>query len=115
MQNTPNNSRFFLRSRAAAQIQDVAVSVSNTNRQKAVIWLSDVLWTVEQLAEQPHLGVSYPMPSPQLHSLRRFRVRNYRPYWIYYRPFASGNGIEVFGVVHEKQNIGEQLEAALEP
>ncbi len=115
MQNTPNNSRFFLRSSAATQIQDVAASISINNRQKAVVWLSDVLWTVEQLAEQPNLGVSYALPNPQLHSLRRFRVRNHRAYWIYYRPFASGNGIEIFGVVHEKQNIGEQLEAALEP
>ena len=76
--------------------------------------MADVLWTIEQLAEQSGLGVSFPMEEPRLHSLRRFRVRNHRVYWIYYRPFASGNGIEVFGVVHERQDAVAQLEASLE-
>ena len=86
-----------------------------TYLEKAVNWLSDVLWTVELMAEQPHMGAVYSLGHPRLHSLRRFRVRNHRVYWIYFRPFVSGNGIEVLAVLHERQNIGEQLEAALTP
>lgn len=116
MQNTPNSgSRFLLRERASVQIREVARFLANSARRKAVAWFADVLWTCEQLAAQPNLGATFSLPEPQLHSLRRFRVRNPRAYWIYYRPFASGNGIEVFAVLHERQNIGEQLEAALEP
>ncbi len=113
MLNTPSSS-FLLSTSASGQIQNVAVVVSRNNRQKAVQWLTDVLWTVELLAAQPNIGAIYRLENPQLHSLRRYRVRNHRAYWIYFRPFASGNGIEVFAVLHERQNIGEQLEEALE-
>ena len=110
-----NSAAFIIKDSARAQILHISDSLGARRPQKTLDWLASVRDTVAELAEQPNLGVSYPMPNPQLHSLRRFRVRNHRPYWIYYRPFVSGNGIEVFSVVHEKQNIGEQLEAALEP
>lgn len=114
MQNTPNNS-FLLSTDASRHIQNIATSVSRSNRQKAVVWLESVLLTVEELASQPNMGAAFSVPDSSLRSLRRFRVRNHRAYWIYYRPFVSANGIEVLAVLHERQDAGGQLKTTLEP
>ena len=81
---------------------------------KARNFLSDARDTIATLADSPLLGSSQPQVSPRLHSMRRFRVHNHRALWVYYRPFASGNGIEVFAVLHERQDAATRLEAALE-
>jgi len=85
------------------------------NLTRAAKFLQAASETMADLADQPNMGAAFTVPDSSLHSLRRFRVRNHRAYWIYSRPFASGNGIEVLAVLHERQDAGGQLKAALEP
>ena len=112
---TSGQGTFIVLPHARQQLRIISNILAERNLERAQKFLRDARDTMAFLADAPLLGSLQPQDEPRLHSLRRFRVQNYRAYWIYYRPFASSNGIEVFGVVHEKQNIGEQLEAALEP
>ena len=112
---TSGQGTFIVLPYARQQLRIISKILAERNLERAQKFLSDARDTMVFLADAPLMGSPQPQDEPRLHSLRRFRVQNHRPYWIYYRPFVSGNGIEVFGVVHEKQNVAEQLEAALEP
>jgi len=112
---TSGQGTFIVVPAARQHLRAHAGFLGQTNLTRAANFLKAAANTMADLADQPNMGAAFPVPDSQLHSLRRFRVRHHRAYWIYYRPFVSGNGIEVLAVLHERQDAGGQLKAALEP
>ena len=59
--------------------------------------------TFRQLAESPELGSLGEFQSPALCGVRRWRVKRFTNYLIFYRPLAEG--IEVIRVLHGARDI----------
>lgn len=57
----------------------------------------------------PHLGSPRGNAAPRLHNLRQWPVQDFKSYLIFYRPFASSNGIEVFRVLHAARDAAAHL------
>ena len=112
---TSGQGTFIVVPAARQHLRTHAGFLRQINLTRAAKFLQAASETMADLADQPSMGAAFTMPDAALHSLRRFRVQNHRVYWIYYRPFVSGNGIEVLAVLHERQDAGGQLRAALEP
>ncbi len=112
---TSGQGAFLVLPSARQDLREIAAFLGQRNSANAAQFLKKAHGTMVQLADAPFLGSSRPQADSRLHSIRRWPVKDFPQYGIFYRPFASGNGIEVFAVLHERQNIGEQLEAALEP
>ena len=67
-------------------------------------YLAAVNATCLQLAEHPLIGMHYDSGIPRLAGLRRFPVKGFRNYLVFYLPRAEG--IEVIRVVHGSRDIG---------
>jgi len=112
---TSGQGVFIVVPAARQHLRAHAEFLGQANLTRAAKFLKAASDTMADLVDQPNMGATYEIPDSSLHSLRRFRVRNHRAYWIYYRPFVSGNGIEVLAVLHERQDAGGQLKGVLEP
>lgn len=66
--------------------------------------------SLEILVSSPYLGSPLFYGNPQMHSLRRYQIPGFRNYGIFYRPLASANGVDVWRVLHAKQDVTSRLE-----
>lgn len=70
--------------------------------------------SLEILVGSPYLGSPLFYNNPQMHSLRRCQIPGFRNYGIFYRPLASANSIDVWRVLHARQDATLRLEDTLE-
>lgn len=70
--------------------------------------------SLEILVGSPYLGSPLFYTNPQMHSLRRYQIPDFRNYGIFYRPLASANGIDVWRVLHTRQDAASRLEDMLD-
>lgn len=101
---------FTLRPEAEEDLKSIAAYVGRSHAAKTVDFLRAAKTTIEVLADSPFLGSIQSFEAPRHHSLRRFRVSGYPSYLIWYRPFASKNGIEVWRVLHSSQDVLPRIE-----
>jgi len=101
---------FTLLPEAEEDLMYIAASVGRTNPAKTVDFLRAARATIDILADSPALGSPQFFENAKYHSLRRFRVSGFKNYFIWYRPFASNNGVEVWRVLHSSQDVVPLLE-----
>jgi toxin ParE1/3/4 len=63
--------------------------------------------SLKELAEMPAMGTRYDPLDPRLAGLRRFRVRGFENYLIFYLPIEAG--IEVVRILHAAETLSEFL------
>lgn len=78
---------------------------------RAFTFLQEVEDSLLILVDSPYLGSPRFYPLPILHSLRRYQIPKFRDHGIFYRPLASGNGIDVWRILHARQDDFGQLES----
>ena len=96
-------------------LQSNFLFLGRQNRARANEFARQLQLALTQLAQTPHLGSPRFYANPRLHSIRRWPIPNFERYGIFYRPFASGNGIEVFRVAHASRDMEALLKESLEP
>ncbi len=107
----------ILRVQATKDVITTLDYLAENNPRKAAQFARCARETLLRLVEAPFIGSPRDLSDidPQLHSLRAWPVSEFKQYLIYYRAFASGNGIEVWGLVHSSRDIISHLKEALEP
>lgn len=88
--------------------------IGRSNATRANSFARNLQTALVRLAQSPFLGSPRPQDNSRLRSMRRYPVPQFGQYGIFYRPFASGNGIEVFRVFHSSRDVSSMLSEALE-
>ena len=94
---------------ARDDIREILVFLGANEPQRAVRFANSLLATIEQLAAMPHLGSPRRYDDARLHRVSQWPVQNYKNYLIFYRPFASSNGIEILRILHAARNVAKLL------
>jgi len=96
---------------ARADLEQTFLYLARNSEARAVAFVAAVETTLTQLVEMPHLGAPRDFGHPQLRSLRQWPVQGFKNYLIFYRPFASSNGVEVLRVLHASRDAAAHLAA----
>lgn len=88
---------------AREDIKNIVSFLNQRQSDKIRSFLESLNATFEALAASPFLGSPQFFQDARHHSLRKWRVANFSHYWVFYRPFASGNGVEIWRVLHAAQ------------
>ena len=99
---------------ARRDIKQTFAYLARNNPQTGRRFLTALHQTLTQLAEMPHLGAPRQFAHPALHGLRQWPVKDFKNYLIFYRPFASGNGLEVLRILHTSRDVAVHLEDSQE-
>jgi len=95
----------IIRLKAARQdIVDIGVYLMGENPQAAEHFLSSLEETLASLADMPGMGAVY---RAQGHELRRFRIRHFDNYLIFYRVFDDR--LELVRIIHGSRDIPNLL------
>ena len=90
-------------------LRQIAQYIAHDDRRAAIRFLDAAETTFQQLAESPELGSLGEFQSPALSGVRRWRVKRFTNYLIFYRPLADG--IEVLRVLHGARDIDAIFDA----
>ncbi len=93
---------------------NIAAYLGRNNPEIIARFYESLAQTLQGLSEFPNLGSPQFFSSAQLHNVRQWPIRNFKNYLILYRPFASGNGLEVLRVLHGSRDIQTHLEGAFD-
>lgn len=99
----------ILKPAAQSDLGEILLYLAQNNPQSAARFANSVLQTFQQLAEMPHLGSPRYYDDAHLRDVRQWPVQNFKNYLIFYRPFASSNGIEVLRVLHSSRDATAHL------
>jgi toxin ParE1/3/4 len=103
-----NGSKIIIRAAAARDLAEQADYLAERSLEAALRFLDAVAETFRDLASMPEMGSPRQVRNPALAGLRKWRIRGFEDYLIFYRPI--GNGIEVLRVLHAARDIDAILE-----
>lgn len=95
--------RVVKRETAKRDLIDHADFIADESPEAAMRFLAAAEQSFKQLAEMPALGTPYNAIAPVLKDIRRFRVKGFDNYLIFYFPLKDG--IEVVRVLHGARDI----------
>ena len=101
--------RLLIREAAKRDLDTHAAFIGEDSPQSALRFLEAAEESLKQLAEMPAMGTRYDPLDPRLAGLRRFRVRGFENYLIFYLPIEGG--IEVVRVLHAARDIERIFES----
>ncbi len=108
------DGKFALLPESRTDLQEHAKYLGRNNADKAVEFFAAARETFRELADAPFLGSPQFFNDASHHSLRRWPVKGFSQYLIFYRPFASGDGVVIWRVWHHSRDIVPLLEAVVD-
>ena len=100
----PVKRRVFIRAAAKRDLLRHAFYIADNSPQAAARFLDAARDTFEQLLRFPTLGSSHDPMVSRLEGIRRFRVKGFEDYLVFYRPTQTG--IDVVRLIHGARDIG---------
>ncbi|MBL1177541.1 type II toxin-antitoxin system RelE/ParE family toxin [Pantanalinema sp. GBBB05] len=100
--------RIIIRPKASQDLDDHFAYMAENNLEVALRFFDSTRSTIAQLAKMPGIGSSYPVENPRLQGLRKWAVKGFRKYLIFY--FERGDAIEVIRILYATQDISSILE-----
>ncbi len=82
---------------------DCAMYIAEDNLDAAERFLDAAEATFERLASMPFVGQACEFRNPRLQGLRRWQVRGFENYLIFYRP--EDHGVTIIRVIHGSRDI----------
>ncbi|MBD2579472.1 type II toxin-antitoxin system RelE/ParE family toxin [Oscillatoria sp. FACHB-1406] len=95
--------RIVLRPRASQDLDEHFYYLSQHNRQAALLFFDSTRSTLAQIVRTPGIGSLYPVKNLRLQGLRRWAVKGFKNYLIFY--FAREKEIEVARILYARQDI----------
>lgn len=106
------NRAIYRRPRAIEDLnQQYSYYLQHGGYELADRYLSQVEETLARLLGQSNIGARRDLVNPQMAGLRMQRVRGFDHEYIYYRP--RDDGIELFNILRDEQNVFNILEEEL--
>jgi toxin ParE1/3/4 len=88
---------------AAIDIDDIVLYLTSSNPDIALCFFDDVRSTFADLARNPNIGVNYASSNSALQNLRRWPVKNFDKYLIFYK--NVDDQVEIIRVLHGKRDL----------
>ncbi|MDZ7992283.1 MAG: type II toxin-antitoxin system RelE/ParE family toxin [Nostoc sp. EfeVER01] len=82
--------------------------IAENNVEAALHFFDSARMTIAQLAKMPEVGSLYPVSNPRLQGLRKWAVKHYRKYLIFY--IVWEDAIEVVRILYATQDISSILD-----
>ncbi len=100
--------RIIIRPRASQDLDDHFAYIAENNFEAALKFFDLARSTIAQLARMPGMGSLYPVENPRLQGLRKWAVKDFKKYLIFY--FEQDDAIEVVRVLYATQDINSILD-----
>ncbi|MBD2110746.1 MULTISPECIES: type II toxin-antitoxin system RelE/ParE family toxin [Cyanophyceae] len=97
-----------VRPRANQDLDDHFTYIAQSNSEAALKFFDAARLTIAQIARMPAIGVVYPVQSASLQGLRKWHVKGFRQYMIFY--FDLPTAVEVVRILYGSQDINSILE-----
>jgi len=94
---------------ARRDLSGVLAYLGGSSSPRAHKFAQSVNTTLENLVAQPQMGSPRAFADERLHDLRVWPVSGFRSYLLFYRPFISGNGVEIIRVLHASRDSEAHL------
>jgi toxin ParE1/3/4 len=88
---------------AAIDIDDIVLYLTSSNPDVALHFFDDVRATFADLARNPSIGVTHGSSNSILQDLRRWPVKNFDKYLIFYK--NTGTQVEIVRILHGKRDL----------
>ncbi len=100
--------RIITRVSAKRDLLECFVTIGESSEAAALRFLRAAESTFQLLAAQPRIGRLTNFPHPSLRGVRRFPIKGFEKYLIFYRP--TRGGAEVIRVIHGARDIESLFE-----
>ncbi len=100
--------RIIISPKASQDLDDHFAYIAESNFKAALKFFDSARSTIAQLARMPGIGSSYPVENPRLQGLRKWAVKDFRRYLIFY--FEREDAIDVVRILYATQDISSILE-----
>jgi toxin ParE1/3/4 len=103
--------RIIVRPRASQDLDNHFAYMAENNFEAALQFFDSARSTIAQLARMPGIGNPYPVENPRLQGLRKWAVKGFRKYLIFY--FEQDDAVEVVRILYATQDISSILDGEL--
>lgn len=100
--------RIVITPRASFDLDELFEYIAQNNSDAALRFFDSARQTFSQLARTPGMGSIYEISNPSLQGLRRWKVKGFEKYIIFYR--FSEQFLEVLRIIHAGRDIPTILE-----
>jgi toxin ParE1/3/4 len=100
--------RIVITPKASLDIDEYFAYIAQENPDTALLFFDSVRETFAQLARMPGMGSRYPLDNLRLQGLRKWAVKGFRKYLIFY--FERDESIQIVRILYARQDIEKILE-----
>jgi toxin ParE1/3/4 len=100
--------RIILRPKVSQDLDEHVAYLAETNSEAAFQFFDSARLTIAQIARAPGMGMLYPVENPRLRGLRKWAVKGFRKYLIFY--LERDDAIEVVRILYGMRDINSILE-----
>ncbi len=100
--------RIFITQQASVDLDDIYNFIAKNNPDIRLQFLDAARQTFKQLAKTPEIGTIYEVSKPKLQGLRKWRVKRFDKYIIFY--CHSDNLVEIIRILYAGRDISAILE-----
>lgn len=97
-----------IRPRAEADIDDCAEYIAQESVDAAVRFLAATQQTFELLCDMPEIGTAWESNNPRLQDIRRYAIKGFHNYLIFYR--VTADSLEILRLLHGARSVPKVLE-----
>ena len=100
--------RILIRPKASQDLDDHFAYIAERNGEAALQFFDNVRLTLAQLARMPQMGRVYVIQNPRLQGLRKWAVRLFKRYLIFY--IERDDAIEIVRILYASQDLSSILD-----
>lgn len=100
--------QIFIRPRANQDLENHFTYITQNNNEAALRFFDAVRLTIAQIAKTPGIGSPYLIQNPRLQNLRKWAVKDFRKYLIFY--FERNDSIEIVRILYAARELTKILE-----
>jgi toxin ParE1/3/4 len=101
-------NRIFIRPQASQDLEDHFAYIAQNNSEAALKFFDAARLTIAQIAKTSSIGSLYRTQNPRLQGLRKWAVKDFRKYLIFY--FDRDDSIEIVRILYAARDIAKILE-----
>lgn len=100
--------RIFITPKASQDLDNIYNFIAENNPDAALKFFDAARQTFNQLAKNPGIGTIYEVSKPELKGLRKWRVKKFDKYIIFY--FYSDDLVEIVRILYAGRDVSAILE-----
>jgi toxin ParE1/3/4 len=98
-------TRYKITEAAERDLEDIARYIAQDSLKAAAQFFDRAEEAFNTLAAMPSIGTTYPLRRSSFKGVRRWPVKQFENYLIFYRPIAGEAPIEIIRVVHGARDL----------